>query len=46
MVEPIGVNYQKPKRPSMDLSHGLIHRPDSDDVISSVRFGFILVKQL
>ena len=46
MVELIGINYQKTKRPNMDLSHGLIYRPDPDDVISFARFGSILIKQL
>ena len=46
MVEPIGVNCQKIKRPKMYMSHGLIYRPDCVDVINSVMFGSILVKQL
>ena len=46
MVEPISVTFQKTKRPKMDMSHGLIYRPDCDDIISPVRFGSILVKQL
>ena len=46
MLESIGVNWQKTKRPKMDNSNGLICRPDRDDIISFVRFGPILVKQL
>ena len=46
MLESIGVNWQKTKRPKMDNSNGLICRPDCDDIISFVRFGPILVKQL
>ena len=46
IVEPISVNCQKTMRPKMDMFHGLIYRPDCDDVISPVRFGSILLKQL
>ena len=46
IVVLIVVNYQKIKRPKMDMSHGLIYRPDCDDVKNLVRFGFILVKQV